>query len=274
MQAFHNDPLIKNEYITRVRKHRSAGEFVKKKGDGFGYWKDGHGSAVGCTVHGSLVSSGYKSFENELGIPAILAQLEDTIFYALPLDAATEWPELFLSVIYPGADLSNVWPQFALWLLDDPDDGVIQFAKTAEDKMLFNRVVQLLRDESYNVTEWYFRAGESASRHAAAAAAKAERWGRNHWWPTLLALRVASGAAVSALPAGNLSPDETNSPLHSWRLAVRDCMNTAIWYGKTAREAAAEDQSVEEHAFALPSPTAYVKQSKQLLKLLQTCPDL
>ena len=106
MKAFHNDPAIKEKYLSRVREHALADEIIKGV-----YWEKGRGCAVGCTIH----SSNHKAYEDELGIPMILARLEDGIFECLPLDRAKLWPEQFLNIIKVGADLSNVWPKFADW---------------------------------------------------------------------------------------------------------------------------------------------------------------
>jgi hypothetical protein len=48
------------------------------------------------------------AYERELGIPKVLAHLEDEVFEGLPATIANDWPELFLSAVRPGADLSNV----------------------------------------------------------------------------------------------------------------------------------------------------------------------
>lgn len=83
MKAFHNDPKIKAKYLKRVRAHAKADEIVKGR-----YWEDGKGCAVGCTIH----SSNHSAYETELGIPRILARLEDTLFENLPNVLAKTWP--------------------------------------------------------------------------------------------------------------------------------------------------------------------------------------
>src|SRR6202008_414365 len=110
MLAFHNDQKIKDKYLSRVIAHQKADEIVKGI-----YWKNGKGCAVGCTIHGN----DHSKYEKELGIPIILARLEDGIFENLPDDLAKLWPEQFLNAINVGSDLSSVWPKFANWLLVD-----------------------------------------------------------------------------------------------------------------------------------------------------------
>jgi hypothetical protein len=125
MLAFHGKQEIKNLYLARVRAHRKADQIIKGV-----YWNKGKGCAVGCTIH----SRDHRAYETELGIPTILARLEDGIFEWLPDEQAMKWPEQFLSAIKPGADLSMVWPKFAVWMLVDPKCGVLQFAKTEMEK--------------------------------------------------------------------------------------------------------------------------------------------
>ena len=107
--AYHNDQSIKDKYLDRVIAHREADQLIQ----GFGYWKDGKGCAVGCTIH----SSDHMAYEHELGIPVAIARLEDKIFEGLPLDLAREWPARFLAAVNPGADLSRVTAKFLYWLL-------------------------------------------------------------------------------------------------------------------------------------------------------------
>jgi hypothetical protein len=110
MLSFHSDPSIKSNYIARVAGHADADEIVKGR-----YWENGKGCAVGCTVHGEA----HESFERELGIPRMLAWLEDVIFEGLPNRLAKTWPERFLLSISPGRDLSPVGWKFLHWLLTE-----------------------------------------------------------------------------------------------------------------------------------------------------------
>ena len=130
--AYHGDPKIKRKYLARVRAHRKADELVKGR-----YWESGKGCAVGCTVH----SSSHAAYETELGIPRELARLEDQIFERLDNGASKAWPEAFLQAPRVGADLSMVWPSFALWLLSEAAAARQAFWLSARDKLL-----QLMRE--------------------------------------------------------------------------------------------------------------------------------
>lgn len=121
--AYHNDPAIKRKYLARVRRHIKADELVQ----GYGYWHDGKGCAVGCTVERDNYgkTSAHARYRIELGIPENLALLEDNLFESLPKLAAREWPVQFLSVIKTGADLSDVYDQWLAWHLADPKHGIV-----------------------------------------------------------------------------------------------------------------------------------------------------
>jgi len=125
MLAFENTVATKDQLIANLEAHAAADHFVKGR-----YWENGKGCAVGC----SLIDFGgrpdnHGDYERLFGIPRILARLEDGIFEGLPIEDAKTWPLRFARAIRPGADLSLVWPKFAVWLLVDKDHGVVKFAK-------------------------------------------------------------------------------------------------------------------------------------------------
>jgi len=160
MRAFHNDPAIKTKYLDRVRAHRAADNLIQGTG-----WEDGKGCAVGCT----LESYDHARYPIELGVPEVLAYLEDGLFERLPPSHAQLWPERFLTSINVGADLSGVWPQFAVWLLSDPVHGVLRYADE-RTKPLIEKICALYRDGG---TEQDFREAAQAADAACAAACAA-----------------------------------------------------------------------------------------------------
>ena len=106
MKAYLNDTKIKEKYIVRVKTHAEADRIIKGT-----YWQNGKGCAVGCTIEGS----DHSRYETELGIPRVIARLEDRIFEGLPNDEAKEFPLKFLNAINVGANLSMVAPK---WLIN------------------------------------------------------------------------------------------------------------------------------------------------------------
>jgi len=108
--AFDGKEETKQFYVARVQGHYDADEIVK----GIGVlWEGGRGSAVVCTLHRCR----YEYYETELGIPQMLARVEDGIFDGLPCgDPRKVWPVRFLKAIRPGQDLSLVGWKFFHWL--------------------------------------------------------------------------------------------------------------------------------------------------------------
>jgi hypothetical protein len=162
MLSYHSDPNVKEKYLTRVRTHREADRLMQ----GYGYWLDGKGCAVGCTLeyNGNRIHARY---ETELGIPQILARLEDRFFEGLPQENAREWPERFLSAIPVGADLSQVWPKFAIWLLTEHRPSV-------SGKRVADLYARQLQGEKITAQQWRAEreaAYEKRREHSAAAAA-------------------------------------------------------------------------------------------------------
>ena len=113
MLAYHNDERIKRDILEQLRQYREADQIVR----GHGYWADGKGCAVGCTIH----SGDHMEYETRFGIPVALAHLEDAIFEGLPVDLARQWPERFMGAIIPGSDISRVHWKLLHWLLTTPE---------------------------------------------------------------------------------------------------------------------------------------------------------
>ena len=174
MLAYHGNAKEKSAILAQLRAHAKADEIRQ----GF-YWEAGKGCAVGCTIHGS----NHAEYEPRFGIPRVLATLEDRIFEGLPNAEAKKWPIEFMSAIKPGADLSDIWPQFAIWLLSDPASGVIRFAKTDEQRAAIDGVAELYRqraprgdprwDPARNAAYAAYDAAAAAADAAAAYAATA-----------------------------------------------------------------------------------------------------
>ena len=207
LKAFHGDEKIKEKYIARVKAHAAADEIIKGE-----YWENGKGCAVGCTVH----SDKHSAYETELGIPFVLARLEDRIFEGMSNEKAKAFPLKFLESIEVGADLSLVWPKFAVWLLED----VSKYITTP--KPAFDAVVdgykRIINGESISLEEWLRLKAEaweerktaasasaaSASAYAAASAASASAYASaasaayDAYDASAIAYAAAYGAAAAA----------------------------------------------------------------------------
>ena len=189
MRAYHDDQAVKAKYIGRVRTHREADNLIQGTG-----WENGKGCAVGCT----LESYDHAAYEAELGVPRMLAHLEDAIFEGLAEAEAQAWPERFLKAIPVGADLSLVGWQYLDWLLsdlpetDDSDSVVWRVRDEVTGPMSRGEEVDLsvAKDAAWAAE----RAARSAARSARSAAWAAERAARSAAW----AARPAESAAESA----------------------------------------------------------------------------
>jgi hypothetical protein len=178
MLSYHSDPAVKARYLARVEGHAAADEIIKGQ-----YWEAGKGCAVGCTVHGAS----HDDFEHELGIPQMLAWLEDVIFEGLPNRVAKTWPERFLVSIAPGKDLSRIGWRLLHWLLTesgfgDPDHPLVKNAVTQCAGLL----VLLIDGQSVDKAA----AGDAAAIAWAAAEQAAAVSERAAW--------IAEGAALAA----------------------------------------------------------------------------
>jgi hypothetical protein len=169
MQAFNNDPKLKEALLREIRKHEKADAIIKGtygKTEG-GKWK---GCAVGCTLKSLNIikkedgsTSSHARYE-DIGIPRAIARLEDAIFERLAEPEG--WPFLFLKTIPVGANLSMVVTEFLLWLMEDKE-GIIKHARP-DGRKAIKTVAKLLKrklkGDNPTSKEW-----EEA--HAAAAAA-------------------------------------------------------------------------------------------------------
>lgn len=150
--AFHGKQEIKDKYIARVKAHQEADEIEK----GY-YWENGKGCAVGCTIEGNE----HNRYETELGIPTILAQLEDGIFENLPNEYAKTFPLKFLEAIPVGADLSNVFNHLVVWEWEDETHGLKNIQEIKDDQELYNccesvcnLYKRVLAGETVTIEEW------------------------------------------------------------------------------------------------------------------------
>lgn len=152
MLAFKNKQSIKDKYIARVKAHYEADEIIKGI-----YWENGKGCAVGCTIEGS----DHSKYEKELGIPEILARLEDGLFEEMSNEEAKSFPLRFLEAIPVGADLSLVFAKLVIWEWEDKEYGLKNIKEISDDKELCDcceSVVTLykkvLNGEKVETEEW------------------------------------------------------------------------------------------------------------------------
>jgi hypothetical protein len=168
MQAYLNDSKLKERIIAQLQAHYDADEIVQGK-----YWENGKGCAVGCILHDA--KGNHHRFEEELGIPRVIARLMDRIFEGLTNGEAKIFPLEVMRAIPVNADLSNIWNKFALWMLSE----LLNFATYQPSKDAIQSVISLyereLKGDKVSTEEWQTarRAAHAAATYAAADAAYA-----------------------------------------------------------------------------------------------------
>ena len=195
MIAYHNDPAIKLKLLADLQAHADADNIVKGQ-----YWEDGKGCAVGCTLQ-SMNSDNddygqHVEYESLLGIPQMLARLEDTIFEGLPNAEAKQWPMRFAAAIAPGADLSRVGWKWLHWLLTDGLPRVNDETVTAAIAQCADVLLPLTRGEPADIAA--ASAAGAAAVYAAASAADAAYAAARAADAAYAAARAAAYAAAGA----------------------------------------------------------------------------
>lgn len=218
--AFNNDQALKTKYVARVKKHYDADEIVKGL-----YWEDGKGCAVGCTMeHDNTGMNIHQRMEDEIGVPRMIAYLEDRIFEGLTNSDAKEFPLRFLKAINPGADLSMVAPKFFVWLLTDVTDGTIKFARE-DSKKSIQAVADLYIEKisGKTITNAQWRNAIIYASNAAADAAIAADIIDTATYASSAASNAAADAAITvyaAIAAAAYAADAAAA--YAWRVAKQE----------------------------------------------------
>jgi hypothetical protein len=258
MLAFHNDPAIKEKYLNRVRLHEAQDEIIHGK-----YWERGKGCAVGCTVH----SSSHKAFETELGIPIMLARLEDRLFEGMANGNSKQFPARFLNAITPGSDLSRVGWQFLYWLLTED--------LASRDDPRVSKEIKACADVLIPLTK-----GEPCDRNAADLARRAALEARSKAW-TADAAAYAAYAAVNADAAANAVNADAAANAANAANAAYAAVNAA--YAAAAYAADAADAAAYAAADAVNAADAaayaaaarrkcYERMAEKLLQFMADAP--
>jgi hypothetical protein len=236
MRAFLGRRAVKMKYLARVRRHQMFDQIQH----GF-YWEKGKGCAVGCTIH----SGNHAAYETELGIPQMIARLEDTIFEGLTNGRSKKWPARFLSAIRVGADLSLVGPQFLLALVERRY-ALLDKGGRATVGSAMQQVIAVLRTWAETGVADYSAASSVADSAASAA--------------SYAAYSVADSAASSA----------ASYAARSAASAADSAARSAASYAASAASYAA--YSAVDSAASAARGDEYVWQAETLLALLRKAP--
>jgi hypothetical protein len=266
--AFHGKQEIKDKYVARVKAHAKADEIIKGA-----YWEEGKGCAVGCTIH----SGSHEAYEEELGIPMILARLEDRIFEGMSNDKAMKFPLKFLSAIKVGADLSQVWNKFAIWLLKD----VRKYVKG--DKKAFDAVVdgykRMIKGESISLDEWEtIRDGAWSERTALGYIATGAASADAAYAADAGYIAADAAAAAYAADAAYAYAADADAAYAYAAAEAAAAYAYAAAYAADAAYASAAEAAARAYAAARADAAAnaarresFNKQAEKLLKLLKEC---
>jgi hypothetical protein len=138
MQSFHNDPAIKAAIQHRLQAHIAAGEIQNVPT----HWKDGSGSPAACMVDDPSLPI----WQQRLGIPKALGSLVDTVAASLgTAERAAQFAQDWLEAVPIGRDLHEVSHAVLLWLLTDPERGVVRHATRDVERRIIDRVAVLHR---------------------------------------------------------------------------------------------------------------------------------
>ena len=160
-------------------------------------------------------------------------------------------------------DTSDVWRQFAIWLLVDPDHGVIRFTKYDSKQYRSIRHVTRLYDENCKDRN----AWDKATRHthrAAACAAWADRAAASAaYYAAYYATADTAWSAYAAAHAAALAADAA-----AWDIAG----NSAAWADANAGAWSAAEAAARSAAAAAAHVAAHNRMAEKLLELLQLAP--
>lgn len=260
MLAYKNDEKLKEMYVQRAVAHREADQLVQ----GYGYWKNGKGCAIGCLAHAD--KNAHQVLENDAGLPTSLNHLADHLFENLPSDKYRVWPERYAAAPKVGADLSLVSARFMVWLLTE--EVVKHFDATAFPEVaaccatvstLYRRKIA---GEEIVDKEWIAaaRAARAAAADAApdAAARAADAAAR----ATYAAAYAAVDAAARAARAAYAAVYAAARAAYAAARAV-DAVDAAV-YAAVYAAACAADAAARAAACA-----AYERMADKLIELMQ-----
>lgn len=208
IRAWHSDPALKSDAITRMRAHAEADEIIGgvylniDPGTPGGY----RACHIGCLVveldetTREAIAAGreaepddgwHAAAERLLGLPQRYSHLFEGIFEALPDAERSGFAVALTEAIPVGANLDRVVDEMTIALLSDPEHGCRQYADPAAQSAI-DTVVALCRrrrnGDTPTVEEWSAARVDAAARYAAAAAASARH--------TVTAARYAAAAAA------------------------------------------------------------------------------
>ena len=245
MNAYKNDPKLKEMLVKEAIEHRAMDRLHQQYG--YGSMQSGEnfkGCDMGCTVFSLNRKFGLKIETNDHGgvasfldVPVGLVLLFDRLFEQLPKDLAMTWQERHWLAIDPGSDQTHTVGKFLHWLLVDPNDGVIKFAKNDNVRKAIQAVADLFEKKM---------AGKLVTP---------EQWEVVRLAAAAYAASASSAAAYAAYAA---------SAYASASAAAYASSAAAYAYADAADAAYAADAAARKKAF--------IRQAEKLLELMAAAP--
>ena len=281
LRAYSHPKISRDAFLAELQAHQNADRILQGT-----YWSkqdDGQfrGCAVGCGIESIIRRTGDKlkhddhaAYETYLGVPHIMARLEDRIFEGLPTDVALKWPLRFASAIKSGADLSQVWNKFAPWMLReislpsvrgdlDQARAVIERVARGYETGWQNdtpREARLAADAADSDAAAY-AAAAAAAADAAAAAAAADA-----------AAEAAADADAADSDAAAADADAADSDAAAYAAAAADAADSdAAAYAAAAADADAADAADADAADAARKQ-AFIRMADKLVELMEAAP--
>ncbi len=189
--GYNGDAAERERIISLSHTHRANDQIVQGVS-----WDGFRGCFIGCT----LECYDRPKWSNAIGGPPQLPYLAESIFEGLPEIEAPDFHVEFLEAITCGANLDNVWHDFAEWLLVDERHGVVRFANE-KGRLTIQTVADLHRKRSVDAAAWdAARAATAAyAAYAAYAAAYAAYAARAATAATAAYAAYASSTAATAV---------------------------------------------------------------------------
>jgi hypothetical protein len=138
MQAFHADPALKQEFLSRLQAHAQAGEILNRAN----VWNDGKGGPLACMVHDTDLAV----WQQRTGIPrAVGSALDIAASYLDEPEQAARFVLEWVEAVEVGQDLRCVAPALMEWLLSDSEHGILRFADDEAVRQIIRCVDDLHR---------------------------------------------------------------------------------------------------------------------------------
>ena len=255
MKAY-SQGISKAQFLAEIAKHQEMDNFIQGT-----YGNDeGKGCAVGCSIMSinkltgqSIAPDSHDSYEDNIGVPEWLAELEDVLFEGLPLERAKLWPYQFSEAIPEGAELDKLKVPFICHVLEHNIATMKTLLETVHSEEVVKHIKAVIAVNEQMIAAQL--SGDEVEIETASDAAWAA-------WDTSEAASWAARAASEAARAASRAASESTSG------AARSAEAASAAASGAARAAEAASGAASE---AAARAVSYTKFADKLLELLRSC---